>query len=96
MSIDRNEKETLARINRKRIARDLEPDIPPEHIVTGDCTWEALNRYLTVHPLDTIRAKEAVRMFEWMYPMMRALQPDNPPWGLLDIIGDEPGIEQDD
>lgn len=87
-NMGKEDKAALARLNRERIARDLEPHIPPEHIVTGQCTFEALNRYLTLHPLDTIRAIEAVRMYEWMYPMVKALQAANPAWGLLDIIGD--------
>lgn len=89
MSIESQEEETLARLNRERIARDLEPHIPPEHIVTGECTFEALTRYLTLHPLEKIRAIEAVRMSEWMYPLIKAQQKDNPAWGLLDIIGDK-------
>lgn len=89
-NMGREDKAALARLNRERIARDLEPHIPPEHIVMDQCTFEALNRYLTLHPLGTIRAIEAVQMMEWMYPMVKAYQADNPAWGLLDIIGDDP------
>ena len=96
MSIDSEAEATLARLNRERIARDLEPDIPPEHIVSGECTWEALNRYLTLHPFNTIRAIEAARMYVWMSPMVNAYQADNPAWGLRDIIGDDPGDEREE
>lgn len=95
-NIDSENEATLARLNRERIARDLEPHIPPEHIVTGECTFEALNRYLTLHPLDKIRAIEAVRMSEWMYPLIKVHQAANPAWGLLDIIGGDPGAERDE
>jgi len=93
MTIDNDETAALARLNRERIARDSEPHIPPEHIVAGECTWESFNRYLTLHPLETIRAIEAAKMYEWMYPMIKVLQSENPAWGLLDIIGDTPGEE---
>lgn len=96
MSIESDEELALARLNRERIARDLAPHVPPEHIVTGDCTFEALTRYLTVHPIETIRAREAMRMSEWMHPLLKAHQAENPPWGLLDIIGDDPGKEESD
>lgn len=96
MSIDSEEEATLARLNRERIAREREPHIPPEHIVTGQCTFEALTRYLTLHPLETIRAIEAVKISEWMYPLIKAQQAANPAWGLLDIIGSDPGAERDE
>lgn len=81
--------ERLARLNRERIARDLAPYVPPEHIVSGECTLEALSAYLTQYPFVTIRAREAAQMYAWMAPMINAADKSN--WGLLDIIGDNPG-----
>jgi hypothetical protein len=87
--------ERLARLNRERLERDRAPHIPPEHIVSGECTFEALNTYLTLHPFNTFRAREAARMYEWMYPIVKAHQASGGAWGLLDIIGDDPGSKQE-
>lgn len=37
------EHEKLVRMMQEREERDREGHIPPEHIVTGQCTFEALN-----------------------------------------------------
>jgi hypothetical protein len=94
--IGESEQEKLARINRERIARDLAPHVPPEHIVSGECTFEALNRYLALHPIETIRAIEATRMAAWMYPLLKMQMAERPDWGLRDIIGDNPGNEPEE
>lgn len=86
--------ERLARLNRERIERDRAPHVPPEHIVSGECTFEALNVYLTQHPFGTIRAREAAQMYGWMYPMVKAHEASGDNWGLLDILGDDPGRER--
>lgn len=90
------EYERLARLNRERIERDRAPHVPPEHIISGECTLEALDSYLQQHPFNTIRAREAARMYGWLYPMVKAQQASGDKWGLRDIIGDDPGREQDE
>src|SRR5437879_12162938 len=88
--------ERLARLNRERIERDRAPHVPPEHIVSGECTFEALNTYLAQHPFNSFRAREAARMYEWMYPMVKAHEASGDSWGLLDILGDDRGHTRDD
>jgi len=87
------EHERLARLSRERIERDRAPHVPPEHIISGECTIEALGTYLAQHPFNTFRAREAARMYEWMLPMVKAYQADGGAWGILDIIGEQPGQE---
>jgi hypothetical protein len=79
------EQERLARLNRERLARDCAPHVPPEHIVSGECTFEALAAYLGRHPYDTFRAREAARMYGWFAPIVLVHQAEK--WGLDDIIG---------
>lgn len=86
--------ERLARLNRERLERDRAPHVPPEYIVSGKCTFEALGTYLAQHPFDTFRAREAAQMYEWLYPMAKAQMASGDSWGLLDIIGDDPGSKQ--
>lgn len=88
------EQEKFARLMQERVQRERDPHVPPDHIVTGNCTFEALNRYLTLHPFETIRAIEAIKMFEWLQPLIKAQMADNPMWGLRDIIGDNPNSEE--
>lgn len=92
---DKEEHELLERLMQDRVDRELNPHVPPDYIVSGNCSFSALNRYLTLHPLDTIRAVEAMRMCQWMYPLAKAHLADHPAWDLHDIIGDNPGEESE-
>lgn len=86
----------LEQMMQTRKASERDPHVPPEHIVTGNCTFEAFNRYIALHPFETIRAKEAVQMYEWLYPFIKHQMAEQIRWGLLDIIGEKPGDTPDD
>lgn len=84
------DEEALTQFKASQEDRDLNPHIPPDHIVKGECSFEAFSRYLTVHPIETMRAIEAVQIAAWLHPLTKRQQADNPMWGLSDILGNMP------
>lgn len=89
--LEQLEQKELLRQAGERANREANGHVPPEHIITGQCSFGALNRYLTLHPIETIRSIEAIKMIAWMYPMLKGQMTDNPAWDLRDILGDDPG-----
>jgi len=89
------ESQGLARLKRQKEYDALHPHIPPEHIVNGECSFEALGAYLAQHPINTYRAREAAQMYGWLWPAIKA-QEAGGQWGLLDIIGEKPAQKPED
>lgn len=51
VSLDKIVNTSIEEVKRYLRDRALNPVVPPEHIVTGNCSWELLSLYLTQHPI---------------------------------------------